>query len=79
MECHQTRANQNNDKDNKELAITIANLRGERARLLGYNTHTDYVLEKSMAKNPETATKLLMDLWTPALNMAKQEAADIKK
>lgn len=77
--AYQMRANQNNDKDNKELAITIANLRGERARLLGYNTHADYVLEKSMAKNPETATKLLMDLWTPALNMAKQEAADIKK
>ena len=77
--AYQMRANQNNDKDNKELAITIANLRGERARLLGYATHADYVLEKSMAKNPETATKLLMDLWTPALNMAKQEAADIKK
>lgn len=77
--AYQMRANQNNDKDNKELAITIANLRGERARLLGYNTHADYVLEKSMAKNPEIATKLLMDLWTPALNMAKQEAADIKK
>ncbi|UGS20136.1 M3 family metallopeptidase [Flavobacterium cyclinae] len=77
--AYQMRANQNNDKDNKELAITIANLRGERARLLGYNTHADYVLEKSMAKNPETATKLLMDLWTPALNMAKQEADDIKK
>ncbi len=77
--AYQMRANQNNDKDNKELAIKIANLRGEKARLLGYTTHADYVLEKSMAKNPETATKLLMDLWTPALNMAKQEAADIKK
>lgn len=32
-----------------------------------------------MAKNPETATKLLMDLWTPALNMANKEAADIKQ
>ena len=76
--AYQLRANQNNDKDNKELAITIANLRGEKARLLGYDTHADYVLEKSMAKNPETATKLLMDLWAPALNMAKKEAADIK-
>ena len=76
--AYQMRANQNNDKDNKELAITIANLRGEKARLLGYDTHADYVLEKSMAKNPETATKLLMDLWAPALNMAKKEAADIK-
>ncbi|MBE9576313.1 M3 family metallopeptidase [Flavobacterium proteolyticum] len=78
-DAYQMRANNNSDKDNKELAIKIANLRSEKARLLGYETHADYVLEKSMAKNPETATKLLMDLWTPALNMAKKESADIKE
>ena len=77
--AYQMRANNGNDKDNKELAIKISNLRGEKARLLGYETHADYVLEKSMAKNPETATKLLMDLWTPALNMANKEASDIKE
>ena len=32
-----------------------------------------------MAKNPETANKLLNDLWIPALNMANKEAADIQK
>lgn len=73
----QQKANNGNDKDNKELAIQIANLRLEKAKLLGYATHADYVLEKSMAKNPETAMKLLQDLWTPALEMAKKEAADI--
>lgn len=77
--AYQMRANNNNDKDNKELAIKIANLRSEKARLLGYETHGDYVLEKSMAKNPETAIKLLMDLWSPALYMANKEAADIKE
>ena len=77
--AYQMRANNGNDKDNKSLAIKIANLRGEKARLLGYATHADYVLEKSMAKNPETANKLLNDLWIPALNMANKEAADIQK
>ena len=77
--AYQMRANNGNDKDNKELAIKISNLRGEKARLLGYATHADYVLEKSMAKNPETANKLLNDLWIPALNMANKEAADIQK
>ena len=76
--AYQMRANNNNDKDNKELAIKIANLRGEKARFLGYATHADYVLEKSMAKNPETAIKLLNDLWVPAVNMGNKEAADIK-
>lgn len=77
--AYQMRANNGNDKDNNVLAIKIANLRGEKARLLGYTTHADYVLEKSMAKNPETATKLLNDLWVPALKMAKKEAEDIQK
>ncbi len=77
--AYQMRANNNNDKDNKELTIKIANLRSEKARLLGYKTHAHYVLEKSMAKNPETATKLLINLWAPALNMANKEAADIKE
>ncbi|RTL13009.1 MAG: M3 family peptidase [Flavobacteriaceae bacterium] len=77
--AYQMRANNNNDKDNKELTIKIANLRSEKARLLGYKTHADYVLEKSMAKNPETATKLLINLWAPALDMANKEAADIKE
>jgi peptidyl-dipeptidase Dcp len=77
--AYQMRANNGNDKDNKELAIKIANLRGEKARLLGYAAHADYVLEKSMAKNPQTASKLLKELWIPALNMANKEAADIEK
>lgn len=77
--AYQMRANNGNDKDNNVLAIKIANLRGEKARLLGYATHADYVLEKSMAKNPEIATKLLNDLWVPALKMANKEAEDIQK
>ncbi|MFD2909504.1 M3 family metallopeptidase [Flavobacterium ardleyense] len=76
--AYQMRANNGNANDNKELAVKIANLRGEKARLLGYESHADYVLEKSMAKKPETANKLLQDLWTPAVNMAKKEAEDIQ-
>lgn len=77
-EAYQSRANHTNEFNNQKTAIDLANLRRERAQLLGYETHADYVLEKSMAKNPETAYKLLMDLWTPALEMAQKEEADIK-
>ena len=35
--------------------------------------------EESMAKTPENVNKLLNDLWKPALEIAKQEAVDIKK
>lgn len=77
--AYQMRANNDNEFDNKENAIKLANLRGEKARLLGYKSHADYVLEESMAKKPENVAKLLNDLWKPALEIAKVEAADIQK
>ena len=77
--AYQMRANNDNEFDNKKNAIKLANLRGEKARLLGYKSHADYVLEESMAKKPENVAKLLNDLWKPALEIAKVEAADIQK
>ena len=77
--AYQTRANHDDAFDNKANAIKLANLRGEKARLLGYASHADYVLEESMAKKPENVSKLLTDLWKPALEIAKTEASDIQK
>lgn len=77
--AYQTRANHDDDLDNKANAVKLANLRGEKARLLGYKSHSDYVLEESMAKTPENVSKLLNDLWKPALEIAKVEAVDIQK
>ncbi|RTY92910.1 M3 family peptidase [Flavobacterium sp. RSP46] len=77
--AYQTRGNQDNEFDNKKNAIALANLRGQKARLLGYKSHSNYVLEESMAKTPENVNKLLNDLWKPALEIAKTEAADIQK
>lgn len=73
------RGNNNNDNDNKKILSRIASLRVERANLLGYKTHSDFILEKNMAKNPERVYKFLQDLWTPALNRAKNEAAEMQK
>ncbi len=73
------RGNNNDEFDNKKILSKIASLRVDRANLLGYKTHADYVLEKSMAKNPETVNKFLIDLWKPALKRASAEAADMQK
>lgn len=78
-EAYKNRGDQGNDKDNKKNAIDIANLRMEKAQLLGYKSHADYVLEETMAKNAENVYKLLNQLWTPALAKAKDEAADMQK
>ena len=77
--AYQTKGNHDDELDNKKNAIDLANLRGQRARLLGFKTHSNYVLEESMAKTPENVNKLLNDLWKPALEIAKTEASDIQK
>ncbi|HLS37456.1 MAG TPA: M3 family metallopeptidase [Sphingobacterium bovisgrunnientis] len=78
-DAYQKRGNNDNQSDNKEILVKIANLRLEKAKLLGYNSHAAYVLEESMAANPANVYQLLNKLWTPALNKAKVEAADIQK
>src|SRR5690606_17161513 len=77
-DAYQMRGNQNNENDNKEIALKIANLRMQKAQLLGYKNHAEYVLEESMEKTPDAVNDLLMKLWKPALNKAKQEASDIQ-
>src|SRR5690606_21400406 len=78
-EAYTLRGNQNNDFDNKEVVRSIANLRREKAQLLGYKDHASYALEETMAKTPENAYKLLNQLWKPALSVAEREAFDIQK
>lgn len=57
----------------------MAALRVERANLLGYETHADFVLEERMAKTSEAVYELLNKLWEPALNVAKQERDDMQQ
>ena len=77
--AYQMRGNNGNDNDNKEILIKIANLRLEKAKLLGYESHAAYVLEEAMAANAANVNQLLSKLWAPAINKAKVEAADIQK
>jgi len=67
------RGNNNDASDNKSILSRIAALRVNRARLLGYKTHADYVLDDCMAKNPSGVYGLLDQIWTPSLKMAKSE------
>lgn len=77
-DAYQSRGNNGNDNDNKSVLHKIANLRLDRAKLLGYPSHAAYVLEESMSENPENVQNLLNRLWTPALAKAKIEEADIQ-
>ncbi len=72
------KGNNGNDNDNKEIIKQVVPLRLERAQLLGYPTHSNYILEDNMAKNPETVNGFLASLWEPALKRAKVEAYDMQ-
>ena len=61
--------------DNKKIIEKIVSLRLDRSNLLGYKTYSHFALEESMAKIPENVYDLLGQLWTPALNKAKEERA----
>ena len=59
--------------DNTKIIDTLVNLRLERANILGFPTHADYVLDNCLAKTPQAVMHCLEDIWTPALKVAKQE------
>lgn len=66
------------EQDNGPLLIRIAQLRAERAELLGYESHAHYQLETRMAKTPRNAEDFLLKVWGPGLEQAKQERADMQ-
>jgi len=72
------RSNNGNDHDNKTVLTRMAELRAERAKLLGYETHAAYVLDDNMAETPERVYELLNKVWEPALRVSKQEAVDLQ-
>ena len=63
----------NNALDNQENVLSIANLRHERAVLLGYKTHAHFVLEERMAETPEKVHEFLNELLEKAKPAAERE------
>ena len=72
------RGDNNNETDNKKIAVQIAKLRVERANIMGYQTHAHYVLEENMLKSPDEVYDLLIQLWKPALKRAEAEVDDMQ-
>ena len=70
------RGDNDNESDNKAGIAKAVQLRVERAALLGYKSHAEFVLADNMAETPENVYALLDQVWKPALRVAKEERAD---
>ena len=67
-----------NENNNESIVIRIANLRHQRAQLLGYESHAHFTLEERMASNPATVIDFLNSLYEKAINIAKEEVAELQ-
>ena len=67
------KAFKNNKNDNQQILLNIVKLRNKRANLLGYKTHSHFVLEERMAENPKIVIDFLEDLLTKAKPAAEEE------
>lgn len=68
-----------NDKfDNQENLKEILTLRTERAKLLGFNTHADFVLEERMAMSPKKVMDFLEELYLKAKPHAEKEVKKLQ-
>ncbi len=69
----------NNDYNNEQILKQIAELRHQKANLLGYKSHAYFVLEERMAEDPKNVYDLWEELLEPALPKAKAELEEIQK
>jgi peptidyl-dipeptidase Dcp len=68
------RGDHGGDNDTKAIIERLAQLRAQRAKLLGYPTFAAYGLDDQMAKTPENALKLMTDLAPAAVGKARNQA-----
>lgn len=64
--------------DNCAGILEIVRLKDERAKILGYKNHADFVLEQRMAKSPDTVMGFLKKLLNTYKPAAEKDLADLK-
>ena len=72
------RAERGDANDTRATVARLAQLRAQRARVLGFPSHAAWKLEDQMAKTPEAALKFMDALVPVATVKAAREAADIQ-
>ncbi len=77
--AYQTQCAHDNEYNNEGIVRRIVNLRMEIARLLGYQTYADYVLERRMAENRDNVYRLLNQLIEAYRPTALKERDEVQQ
>jgi len=75
--AYTSRAFKDNDYNNEEIIHKIVNLRLEKANLLGFKSHADYVLSERMAETPEKVNSFLEELHEASKPYAEKEFKEV--
>ncbi len=73
-----SKGNHGNEYDNNEIIRRIVELKLEKARLLGYQSHAEYQLAQRMAETPERVAKFLQELHEASRPFAEKEFAEVQ-
>jgi peptidyl-dipeptidase Dcp len=76
--AYTSRGFQKNDNNNEEIIRKTVNLKLEKARLLGFKNHGEYVLAERMAENPRRVNDFLTQLHTASRPAAEKEYAEVQ-
>ncbi|SEG04918.1 M3 family metallopeptidase [Algoriphagus boritolerans] len=75
--AYNTKSAKGDELDNQEIIKNLLNLRHQRANLLGYASHADFVLEERMAKSPKAVMDFLESLLEKAKPKAEKEVEEV--
>ncbi len=73
-----TRTEHSDSSDTRATITRLAQLRADKAKLLGFPTYSEYALDNQMSKTPSQALKLLTDMVPAATAKARSEAAQMQ-
>ncbi|HST30639.1 MAG TPA: M3 family metallopeptidase [Chthoniobacterales bacterium] len=79
MDTSLARNSHGGEFDTQKIVLRTAQLRADKAKLLGYQNWAAYQVEEQTAKTVSTVNKILGDLAPPAVSNAKAEAAEQQK
>lgn len=78
FEASWTRTEKGDANDTRATIVRIAQIRAQKAKLMGFKNYAEWKLQNQMAKTPEAVDQFLARVGPPTIAKAKEEAADIQ-